>query len=473
MSLNVSASMRRCMLLPVRDSVGGALGFKVFEDVERYLKDSDWCYYTSNSEILNILSNYKRNLDSVLTNPEVLKIISEKTKTGSLMKVDIVNQVKGVDLKIKVLGANGSDVFFKEQTRLNTDDPKIIAQTVKNWLTIYEKQIPYDGLVIGVLGNQFSIDVGENRGIFQGNEVIISRPTRKKKHPLLKEIIDWDSEKLGSAKVIHSSDSQATGNVLQYDTNRKLRNGDWVILKRESKPGLIEQKKYVEKNEYEFGKLGEVALLFNVGKGSATSDGTTTKKLSGTVLGVDLRTTLWLTRNYFFGLDISRVVGSLSQEEGTLASTSNNMSNSFVRVKAGYKYLPMGFFYGPQVDAYVGYASYTYGLDTSVADGFTEVGFKGLLFGAKGSIPIQKVFRAYMELSLLFSPGFEEEVTVYGEDDSARNYSVEIGGQYLYAPNMTFDISYGVNSSKASFETPVRSISVKQSALKLGTTFTF
>ena len=81
------------MLLPVRDSVGGALGFKVFEDVERYLKDSDWCYYTSNSEILNILSNYKRNLDSVLTNPEVLKIISEKTKTGSLMKVDIVNQV--------------------------------------------------------------------------------------------------------------------------------------------------------------------------------------------------------------------------------------------------------------------------------------------------------------------------------------------------------------------------------------------
>ena len=213
--------------------------------------------------------------------------------------------------------------------------------------------------------------------------------------------------------------------------------------------------------------------MFNVGKGSATSDGTTTKKLSGTVLGVDLRTTLWLTRNYFFGLDISRVVGSLSQEEGTLTSSSNNMSNSFVRVKAGYKYLPMGFFYGPQVDAYVGYASYTYGLDTSVADGFTEVGFKGLLFGAKGSIPIQKVFRAYMELSLLFSPGFEEEVTVYGEDDSARNYSVEIGGQYLYAPNMTFDISYGVNSSKASFETPVRSISVKQSALKLGTTFTF
>ena len=67
----VNASMRRCMVLPVKDNVGGALGFKVFEEVEQYLRDSEWCYYTSNSEILNILANYKRNLDQVLENPKV------------------------------------------------------------------------------------------------------------------------------------------------------------------------------------------------------------------------------------------------------------------------------------------------------------------------------------------------------------------------------------------------------------------
>lgn len=462
------------MLLPIRDSVGGALGFKVFEEVENYLKDSDWCYYTSNSEILNILSNYKRNLDTVLTNPKVLKIISEKTQTGSLLKVDIINEVKGVNLSIKVLGENGSDIYFKEQTRLNTDDPKVLSQTVKNWLSVYEKQIPYDGLIIGVLGNQFSVDVGRNRGLFEGNEVYISRPTRKRKHPLLKEVIDWDSEKLGTGKIIHAADTQAQANVLQYDTNKKLRNGDWVILKESSERGVIEQKKFVEDNEYEFGKLGEVTLLFNLGKGSASSESaTTTKKIGGTVLGVDLQTTLWITRQYWVGLDISRVVGSLSQEEGTLTNSSNSMANSFFRVKAGYKYLPMGFFYGPQIDAYFGYANYTYGLDTASNDGFTEVNFSGLLFGAKGSIPIQKVFRAFVEMSFIFNPGFEEEAVVYGEDDSTRNYSLEIGGKYLYAPNMTFDLSYGVNSSKASFVNPIRSIAVKQSTFKLGTTFTF
>ena len=166
-SHSLMADMRRCMLLPTRDSIGGALGFNVFEDVEMYLKDSGWCYYTSNSEILNILSNYKRNLDSILENPRVIKIISEKTRTGSLIKVEIINQVKGVDLTIKVIGKNGKDVFFKERTRLNTDDPKVLSQTVKNWLNQYEKQIPYDGVITGVLGNQFSLNVGTNRSIFE------------------------------------------------------------------------------------------------------------------------------------------------------------------------------------------------------------------------------------------------------------------------------------------------------------------
>lgn len=461
------------MLLPVRDSIGGALGFKVFEDVELYLKDSGWCYYTSNSEILNILSNYKKNLDSILENPRVIKIISEKTGTGSLIKVEIINQIKGVDLAIRVVGQNGEDVYFKERTRLNTDDPKVLSQTIKNWLNIYEKQIPYDGRITGVLGNQFSLNVGTNRSIFEGNEVTIIRPTRKRKHPLLKEIIDWETEKLGAGKIIHSTQSQAQGNVTQYDTTKKLRVGDWVLLNQKSKMGIIEQKKFSDSNDYEFGKLGELSLMFNFGKGSATADNGGTKKIGGTVLGVDLQATLWVTRKYWAGLDISRVTGTLSEEEGTIVNGSNSMSNSFFRLKAGYKYLPMGFFYGPQIDAYVGYASYTYGLDTSSADGFTEVTFKGLMFGAKGSIPIQKVIRAHVELSFLFNPGYEEGTQIYGEDDSARNYSMEVGGKYLYAPNMTFDLAYGVNSSKASFIGPVRSLTVKQSTFKLGTTFTY
>jgi len=461
------------MLLPVRDSVGGALGFKVFEEVEYYLKDSEWCYYTSNSEILNILSNYKKNLDTILQNPEVIKIISEKTQTGSMIKVNIINEVTGVDVSVKVIGENGTDIFFKESTKLTTDEPKVIAQTIKNWLSIYEKQIPYDGQVIGVLGNQFSIDVGTNRSLFPGNDLLLLRPLRKRRHPLLKEIVDWESMKIGSGKVIHSTETQSQGAISQYDTKKRLKIGDWVILKEKDGKQIVEERKYKDDNDYEFGRLGELSLLFNIGKASVTAENPITKKLGGTALGVELLSTLWITRKYWAGLDISRIVGSLSPEEGTFTNNSNSLANSFFRLKAGYKYLPLGFFYGPQIDAYVGYGSYTYGLDSAVSDGITEVSFSGILLGAKGSIPIQKMIRAYVEMSLLFSPTYSEESTVYGEADSTRNYTIEIGGKYLYSPNMTFDVSYGVNSSKASFESPVRSISAKQSTFKLGTTFTF
>lgn len=172
--VEAARSMRRCMLLPIRDSVGGALGFKVFEELERYLKDSEWCYYEPNSGILDILSNYKRNLDAYLENKDVLKVVSEKSNAGSLIKVEVINQVSGADIRVKVIGQNGEDVYFKEETRLNTDDSTVISQTVKNWLDVYEKNIPYDGLVIGVLGDQFTVDVGKDYGLVGNNEVRLS-----------------------------------------------------------------------------------------------------------------------------------------------------------------------------------------------------------------------------------------------------------------------------------------------------------
>ena len=469
----VKASMRRCMILPVKDNVGGALGFKVFEDVERFLRDSDWCYYTSNSEILNILANYKNNLDQVLENPRVLKIISEKTNTGSLIKVKVENEVKGVNVGIEVIGKNGEDIYFKENTRLNTDEYKVISQTIKNWLVVYEKQIPYDGIITGVLGNQFTVDVGTNRSMFQGNDVVVIRPLGKRNHPLLKEIVDWDTEKLGEGKVIHSTDTQSQGNIQAYSTKKRMRVGDWVLLDRTKNPGYIEKSNYEKEDEFSFGKLGEVSLLLNIGKGSVTAEDTSVRKLSGTILGVDLRSSLWITRKYWAGLDISRTIGNLSSEEGTFVRGENDMSNSVFNLKFGYKYLPMGFFYGPQIDAFVGYGNYTYGLETSVNDGITEASFSGLMFGARGSIPLQKILRIYLQLSFLFNPSYDEDANVYGEEDSTSSYSLEIGGKYVYAPNMTFDLAYGVNSSKASFTNPEKSIKVKQSTFKLGTTFTF
>lgn len=474
-SSQVSAgqSMRRCMLLPIKDTVGGAVAYKVFEELETYLKDGNWCYYQSNSEILDILGNFKRNLDTYLQNPKVLKILSEKTKAGSLIRIKIDTKTRGTELQMKVIGENGENIYFSERTVLKTDDNTVIVQTLKNWLELFEKNIPYDGRIIGVLGNQYTIDLGKTAGVRAGDDLIIERPIGSKRHPLLKEIVDWRKEKIAEGKIFHTAKTQAQGKVLVYEGDKRLKLEDWISFKKKGGHRVVKQERFHDTSEYEFGKIGRMGISFNLGTSSATAISTAQKKIKGLILGIDLFGEIWLTRNYWASLDITRALGSLKKSEGALVNNSNSLTISKYKVKMGYKYLPMGYFYGPQVDGFVGYGNYTYALDTQIADEFTEFTFKGLLLGTRGSMPIQKNFNIHMELSFLFSPGFEEEVVIFGEADSASSYSLQMGGSYLYGPNISIDGAYVASSSKAKFKSTGRSLKAKDNKFKFGATFTF
>ena len=206
-------SQRRCMLLPVQDDVGGAIAFNVFEEVERYLKDSEWCYFNSNAEILNILTNYKKDLKNHLKSPEVIKVLAEKTNSGSLIKVNIQNELKGVTVAIEILGSNGDDVYFKEKATVDNKEVDLISQRIKNWLDEYDKQIPFDGIVTGILGSQFTVDIGKASGVVANNQIIVVRPVRKKRHPLLKEVVEYETEKIADGKIFHVTRIQSQGEI--------------------------------------------------------------------------------------------------------------------------------------------------------------------------------------------------------------------------------------------------------------------
>jgi len=471
------SSMRRCMLLPIRDSLDGAIGYKVYEQLEYYLKESNWCYYKSNSEIINILGNYKRDLDKHLRNKDVLKVLSEKTKAGSLIRVKIVNQVKGVEVGLDVIGANGEDIYFREKTQLNSDDYTVISQTVKNWLSVYEKSIPYNARVLGILGNQITFDLGKRAGLLPGFEIQVSRPVKKKRHPLLKEIVDWETEKIANAKVFHVSEGQSQGKVYQYEGRKRLKLNDWVIVKPRAAKTVSESDdlRYEKDNDFEFGKLGQIGFFADLGKGSAsfTQESADLKKIGGTTFGIEFDAELWATRHYWAGLEITRKFGSYKKKEGTISASSNSVTNGSTKVKFGYRYLPLGFFYGPRVDGYVGYANYSYGLDNQQSDGFGEVTFKGLLIGTKGSIPVMKQVRMYLEFDFMLKSGYEEEITIYGEDDSSSNYHIEVGATYKYSPNMSLKGGLNFVSNKAKFLTPQRTLSHKETSLKFGAVFTY
>lgn len=468
-----SESMRHCMLLPVTDGVDNKIGFKVFEDIESYIKDGDWCTYKSNSELINILGQYSKNLDSHLTNKDVLKVVADKTKAGTLIRITLAIGSGSTDVRVEVIGENGEDKYFKEQTQLKSVDPTVIAQTVRNWLDVYEKTIPYNGRIKGVLGDQFTIDIGKKSSIYNGSEITIERPTGKRQHPLLKEIIDYQTEKIAEARVFDVSETQAQAKVISYEGNKKLKIEDWVKVRSTETRKVVEQVAYGDKADNEFGKLGSLGIFLTVGNGSVSQTGSSERKMDGMMIGGDIEAELWATRNWWAGLDFGKRFGSYKKDVGNFSSDSNSTDNTAVRLKVGYKYLPLGFFYGPQIDVYGGFARYTYGMSTNSTDGFTEFTFSGLLLGARGSLPIVEQIGAYLLIDFLLTSAYKEKVKIFGEDDSSSNYRLEIGAQYAWATNITLSGGIQILSNKASFNGLTKEEQFKDTSAKLGAIFTF
>ena len=248
------------MLLPVIDSTDKSMAFMIFEEVEEYLKESDWCYYRSNSGIIDILGNYKR-LSSHLKNTEVLKLIGQKAKAGSLIKISLVSAVSGIEIEMTIIGDNGEDIYFSEKKSFSSVDTIQVAKIIKNWLTEYGRIIPYQGRIKGILGDQFSVDVGKLSGSFAGAKVVIKRPLKKKKHPLFKKVVEWETQTIARGKIIRAKRTHSQGKIEFYEGRKQIRLNDWAVLEK-MKKRKREDKRFFKEKGHKFGKLGEGKNLF-------------------------------------------------------------------------------------------------------------------------------------------------------------------------------------------------------------------
>lgn len=467
-------SMRRCTLLPILDDLQGALSYKVYLEIENYLKDSPWCYYQSNSKIIDILGNYTEKLPEHLQNATVLKLIATKLNAGSLIKINLKTILDGVEIQLAVHGQNGKDLYFKEKMTLKKNDVPIVAQTIVNWLEIYEKTIPYDGKVIGVLGDQFTIDIGELSDVYPGKKLIVKRPISKEKHPLLKEIVNWKSETLAIAEVISVSKFQAVCVVRERQSKKKLKKYDWVRFK--AIHPVKEQKlkmNYSAQKGYEFGKLGFVKLGTLLGTSSAanTFNGSN-REIGGLSLGVFADLVLLFTRNIWGSIEFGRELGFYKQKQGSLAKSSQTVSNGVLKVLGGYKFLPLGFYYGPQVDTFLGLGRYSVNLDQSTSDGHGEYSVSGILLGVRGNMPLMQDIRIFTRFDMIPFGGFSEDPVLYGNEDSAKSFQLKFGTQYAYDPQTMLEAALELTYNKVKF-TNNNELKYKSTFLKFGALFNF
>jgi hypothetical protein len=109
-------SLRDCTLLPIVTSkAGDSIGYKIFEGIEGYLKEVNWCRYKSPANILGVFSRYRDKLDSYLEDEDVLRTVAKRLEVGTMIKASVQNTAKTVEVELKVFGENGKDLLFEEK----------------------------------------------------------------------------------------------------------------------------------------------------------------------------------------------------------------------------------------------------------------------------------------------------------------------------------------------------------------------
>ena len=268
---NTKYGLHKCILLPILGQMEEGTPFDIYRRIEVYLQESDWCYYRSNSNILTMLQNYRQNLASHLENPEILREIAAKTRSGSLIRITMSTVFGGVDLSMKIIGDNGEDIFFSEKSQIKGVKVDTIPQVLMNWLNLYSKTIPYNGRIIRISGREFIIDIGNASKVFTGDQLKIERPVEKRQHPLLNEVVGWRTETLGEGKIINVSRFQAQVEATRHSPQRPFRIGDWVVLEREGDKKEEKLVSYPELKGQEGGRLGAFWMGLKLGWGSDTA----------------------------------------------------------------------------------------------------------------------------------------------------------------------------------------------------------
>lgn len=468
-------NLRKCTMLPITDTVNNKLAVDVYKSLEAGLKTSKWCDYNSSSELMAVFNKYRNKLREHLNDPSVIKAVSKKLRTGSIIRINLNYEVNTVEVIMEVVGETGEDIYFKEKFVIDNRDADKIVFTIRNWLQTYSEIIPYDGKIYGVLGNQITFSKVEKQKLSIGQKFQIRRFSRKRKHPLLKKIVDWESVEVGSGKVVNSNAGQAIGQVLEYSNNLKARTDDWIIYENEiidygSKDNFYKKTPKSQK----FGRLGEALVTFDLASSTVSNSVSGSNKVNGFTYGIGVDVEAWINREYFVIGELSRRIGNLKEESGDLDTDKPSTTNGLFSVGGGYKYLPLGFFYGPQVNIFGGYNYYTYNLQKSKEDGLGSATISGLFLGVGGNMPINKEFRIYGKARMTPFAEFEDGDNVYGTAKKISSFHIKGGARYTYSPIITLDGGFEMITNSVDFSRGgTSSIDYKESMLRVGVSFIF
>jgi|GEM_PF-4378950 len=478
-SLEKINNVRQMALLPITGNASQEIKFEVFSALEEYFKNANWCYYRFNAEVAKLLEEHRDNLGEYLQKKEVLSVIGQKLQAGSLVRISLDRLPTTLEISFDILsGEEGETLFFSQKLSLPWEEKDRLKTEILRFPNQYKLEIPYIGLVSKVIGNSLTITAGQDFGVLKGKKIKLIRPIKKVSHPLLKSVVSFETTSLAMAEIVEARNNISVAKIFYtFEKNENaqiLRNsvqvGDWAIMEATETGEYISSPQ--ESDTFQTGHLGRAKVMPALATVSSTSNTASgvSKTLSGTSLGGELTGEFWITRHWIAEITFKTQMAKLTSEDKQL---NNAWSYSKISLGGGYRYLPFGHFYGPQIDFLLNYSRSRFSFVQEASLSLNPYILSGLGVGFMANIPFRKVFRPFFKLEYLLFSSFAEENGAFGAVNSKS--ALEIAFGLFYRLNEKFLLVGEIQFYRALVEgkSSAKKWSFQSSQFKIGAAFDF
>ena len=437
-----------------------------------------------------LLTTSKISYAKAIEDPEILGQLSRSFKSQSLLRTRIVKEGPRYRFTVDWLHAPQMDVLATETFTLEdtggsgngavSDGSEAhdfaglgdIKGRLQAALDRMFAKVPFVGQVTGRDNDDITVNLGTATGIKRGDTLMIGTIEEVKKHPLLKEIVEWRINPVGKIEVDSVDEALAFGHVVAQEEGHEISRYQkitQVIHKVDTTAETASAEKHDVSVVEVPPKLGfGMASLWTGGYSRQYSSQTTSFSGGGFLYGARGSGEVWLNREFFVDLDLGYGAFSYSQNNSSGNPTPAGSVGGSVftlNLDLGYTYLITGDFFGPRGWIKAGYRIASYTLPTSATESTEPFGIKSLYLGIGGDIPIRDGYGADIELDFGVFNGGSQTGGNDGDVSSAHDAVIYVGGYYRYKPRINFRLGFEIQGNGADFSSNSASVSQKTMAL--------
>lgn len=434
-----------------------------------------------------LLGGSRISYAKAIEDPEILGQLSRSLKVQSLLRTRIYKEGPRYRFKIDWLHAPQMEVLATET--FNMEDQGAIRGAsrpgegsdgrdfaglgdIKGQLQAglgkLFAQVPFVGQVTGRDQGDVTVNLGLATGLKRGDTLVLGTIEEVKRHPLLKQIVEWRIMPVGKVDIDTVDEALAFGHVTDQEEGREIARYQKVLrviprpekIDAPDKQALIETNSIEESPKLGFGMVSLWSGFYSRQFSSTLdTDFPVGNSGSGFMYGARGSGEIWLNREFFVDLALGYASFNFSQTRTTTSTgepSNTPVSGSIFTLSGsvGYTYLLTGDFFGPRGWLKAGYRMDSVTLPIlSTPDSLAPYSVKSFFLGVGGDLPIRHNYGARLDLEFgVFNSGSQTS----GESGSAagsHNASISIAGYYRYRPRITFLGALEIHGTGSEFGT--------------------